>query len=279
VSETRDDVLAWLNARIAWHQRIVEENPYTTGNDGLRDKHEQAADVLIEERRALAAVQAQQCIGQPCRSCGADTWPANTAPGGWRCSRCGIDAPVAVQAQPASPEPLHKMSCLSMKGSRLNGDPFPCDCPASEAQPASADAGPGVYRGISWVCDECQQPLQMLPVCKTCQRAASARPDVALEADIRRTAWEMVEDLFNGDYPPKVLASKATAASLLMARLRLALARVPAPAVSDFDTFMAGFRYGCDYMEPPCGPPGIPATPKEAYAALQRARASQGEQP
>jgi hypothetical protein len=44
----------------------------------------------------------------------------------------------AVQAQPVSHAPLHKMSCLSMKGSRLNGDPFPCDCPASEAQPVSA---------------------------------------------------------------------------------------------------------------------------------------------
>jgi hypothetical protein len=44
----------------------------------------------------------------------------------------------AVQAQPVSPAPLHKMSCLSMKGSRLNGDPFPCDCPASEAQSVSA---------------------------------------------------------------------------------------------------------------------------------------------
>lgn len=29
--------------------------------------------------------------------------------------------------------------------------------------------------------------------------------------------------------------------------------------------FMAGFRYGCDYKEPPCGPPGIPSTPELAY--------------
>jgi hypothetical protein len=48
------------------------------------------------------------------------------------------EALAAVQAQPVSHAPLHKMSCLSMKGSRLNGDPFPCDCPASEAQPVSA---------------------------------------------------------------------------------------------------------------------------------------------
>jgi hypothetical protein len=73
----------------------------------------------------------------------------------------------AVQAQPVSHAPLHKMSCLSMKGSRLNGDPFPCDCPASEAQPVSAEPK---CPQCGWVNFEHE---------KGCSRSVSARPDPA----------------------------------------------------------------------------------------------------
>jgi hypothetical protein len=54
------DLDAWLRKRVAWHQRIVAENPYTTGNDGLRDKHEQLAEALAEELAALTRVKGQR---------------------------------------------------------------------------------------------------------------------------------------------------------------------------------------------------------------------------
>lgn len=82
---------AWLNRRIAFHDRIVAENPYTTGNDGLRDKHEQMADVLREELKALALLDAPPTAAQAiptrerfahCAHCGLIANPEI-------CPRCG----------------------------------------------------------------------------------------------------------------------------------------------------------------------------------------------